>query len=256
LQIPTMCLSFSGPSRNRFVMNVFRWVLYLTFISATPAYASDCVILLHGMARSNASMSKMEAALVEAGFKTVNHDYPSTEHQIAKLSTDEIPKALSHCSSDDTVHFVTHSLGGILVRHYLSTRNLDHLGRVVMLGPPNKGSHVVDLLRGIPGYKAINGPAGLELGTEASSVPNVLGPATFEVGIIAGDKSINLILSTMLTNPDDGKVSVESTKLQGMSDHIVLHVTHPLMMRDKEVISQTVHFLRSGEFKRSKEMES
>lgn len=229
-------------------MNVFRWVLYLTFISATPACASDCVILLHGLARSNASMSKMEAALIEAGFKTVNHDYPSTKHQIARLSEDEISSALSHCSTDDTIHFVTHSLGGILVRHYLLSRNLDQLGRVVMLGPPNKGSHVVDLLRGIPGFELINGPAGLQLGTEASSVPNELGPATFEVGIIAGDKSINLILSSMLANPDDGKVSVESTKLQGMSDHIVLHVTHPLMMRDKEVISQTLHFLQSGRF--------
>lgn len=232
-------------------MNVFRWVLYLTFISVTPAYASDCVILLHGLARSSASMSKMEAALVEAGFKTVNHNYPSTKHQIARLSEHEISAALSFCSADDTVHFVTHSLGGILVRHFLSARNLDHLGRVVMLGPPNKGSHVVDLLREMPGYELINGPAGLQLGTEASSVPNVLGPATFEVGIIAGDKSINLILSTMLANPDDGKVSVESTKLQGMSDHIVLPVTHPLMMRDREVISQTLHFLQSGMFKRT-----
>ena len=117
-----------------------------------------------------------------------------------------------------------------------------------MLGPPNKGSEVVDAMAEIPGFELINGPAGLQLGTEKTSIPNSLGAEDFEVGIIAGTKSINLILSTMLPNPDDGKVSVESTKLEGMTDHITVPVSHPFLMKDEEVIRQTIHFLKYGQF--------
>ncbi len=225
-------------------------------LMASEASASDCVILLHGLARTNASMSIIEATLVEAGFETVNFDYPSTKYPIADLSETQIPLALDDCSPDMTVHFITHSLGGILVRHYLGNHELERLGRVVMLGPPNKGSHVVDVLRDFPGYELINGPAGMQLGTEPTSIPNSLGSADFEVGIIAGSRSVNLILSNFLVNPDDGKVSVANTKLDGMSDHIVLPVTHTFMMRDEEVVRQTLQFLKTGKFDHSETVQS
>ena len=117
-----------------------------------------------------------------------------------------------------------------------------------MLGPPNKGSQVVDKMHSFPGFKLFNGPAGMQLGTGELSIPNTLGPANFDVGIIAGTQSINLILSLMLPNPDDGKVSVENTKLEGMLDHITLSTTHTLMMRNSVVIEQVIHFLRYGAF--------
>ena len=146
--------------------------------------------------------------------------------------------------------FVTHSLGGILVRAYLYEHNIENLGNVVMLGPPNKGSQIVDKLHQLPGFKLINGPAGLQLGTDQQSVPNQLGAADFKLGVIAGTRSMNLFLSTMLPSPDDGKVAVENTKLEGMSDHIALPVTHPLMMRSDVVIAQVIHFLKYSEFKK------
>lgn len=117
-----------------------------------------------------------------------------------------------------------------------------------MLGPPNRGSHVVDALGSMPGFELLNGPAGMQLGTGQHSVPNQLGPANFEVGIIAGSRSINLILSTILPNPDDGKVAVEYTKLGGMKDHITVPVSHPFLMQDREVVRQTIHFLKYGQF--------
>lgn len=210
--------------------------------------AADCVVLLHGLARSDGSMEEMAERLREVGFEVVNHDYPSTEYPIEKLSRSAIREAISKCPDGSKVNFVTHSLGGILVRYYLEYHELDNLGRVVMLGPPNKGSQVVDAMAEIPGFELLNGPAGLQLGTDPSSLPNRLGAADFEVGIIAGTSSINLILSQLLPNPDDGKVSVESTKLEGMSDHITVPVSHPFLMKDEEVIRQTIHFLRFGEF--------
>lgn len=231
-------------------MIIIRYIAIFTLFISVDAESKECVILLHGLARTEGSLSKMQMALNDAGFHTVNKGYLSTKHKVEKLSKDSITEALSFCPTAKKVHFVTHSMGGILVRQYLSTKKITNLGRVVMLGPPNKGSQVVDKLKNAPGFNLINGPAGMQLGTGKLSVPNRIGPANFEVGIIAGTRSVNLILSTMLPNPDDGKVSVENTKLEGMSDHISLPVTHPFMMKNDEVIDQVIYFLKYGIFDR------
>ncbi len=193
-------------------------------------------------------MEKMAQRLESEGYIVVNHDYPSTDYTIEELSERVVREAHAQCPGDGAIHFVGHSLGGILVRHFMKYNELENLGRVVMLGPPNQGSHVVDAIGEFPGFELLNGPAGQQLGTDQNSIPNRLGPANFEVGIIAGTRSINLILSTMLPDPDDGKVSVGSTKLEGMSDHITVPVSHPFLMKDDEVIDQTVHFLKYGYF--------
>lgn len=222
----------------------------MSVLLPVKASAKECVVLLHGLARSASSLNKLAAALDKHGYHCINYNYPSTQADIPTLAEQAITAALSQCPNALTVHFVTHSMGGILVRQYLSQHTVDNLGRVVMLGPPNQGSEVVDTLRDMPGFQLINGPAGMQLGSDKMSVPNRLGPANFELGVIAGTRSINWILSTMLPKPDDGKVSVQSTKLEGMSDHISLPVTHPLMMNNPQVIAQTLHFLTYGEFSR------
>jgi len=232
-------------------MKAVKLFALLTLLVSTQLMANECVILLHGLARSDSSMKTMAAELNNAGYTAINYDYPSTRHPVEKLAYDAISDALSQCPEQSTVHFVTHSMGGILVRQYLSQHSIENLGRVVMLGPPNQGSEVVDTLHNMPGYELINGPAGHQLGTDIESIPNKLGPADFELGIIAGTRSINLILSTMLPSTDDGKVTVENTKLEGMKDHIALPVTHPFMMKNQDVIEQVIHFLKSGTFKKA-----
>ena len=210
---------------------------------------SERVILLHGLARSRRSFAKMERALKRAGFVVVNYGYASRRSNIETLAREVIPKALSQgLGKYRRTHFVAHSLGGILIRQYLSEQSIEGLGRVVMLGPPNKGSHVVDRLGGFPGFKWLNGPAGLELGTSKASIPNRVGPANFELGVITGTRSINWILSLMIPGVDDGKVSVENTKLKGMRDHLEVPVSHPYLMSDKRVIEPTIRFLKTGKF--------
>lgn len=228
-------------------MKSFLWVILFLSISFN-SNASDCVVLLHGLAKSNWDMKKIERHLNKEGFRVVNYYYPSRSAEIDKLAGKTINTALSQCGEYEQVHFVTHSMGGILVRYYLSQNTINKLGRVVMLGPPNNGSEAVDTYRKFPGFKQVSGPAGLQLGTGVMSVPNKLGAADFDLGIIAGTRSVNLILSTILPGKDDGKVTLESTKLAGMNDHIAMPVTHPFMMMNKKVIQQVVHFIRHGKF--------
>lgn len=224
-------------------------VLLLTAFA--PALAGDCVVLLHGLARTANSMQKMELGLTEAGFQTVNVAYPSREKTIEQLANIAIPQGLEGCRVKPDVkriHFVTHSLGGILVRQYLSESEIDDLGRVVMLGPPNQGSEAVEGLSGVPGFDWLNGPAGRQLGKGPQSVPLQLGPAEFELGIIAGNRTIDPITSSVLENPDDGRVSVADTRLEGMDDFIVVEHSHAFMMRMREPIELTVRFLKTGSF--------
>ena len=246
-------------SRNRVTVTLFlnrvTVTLFLLMV-AVPAAASECVVLLHGLARTSTSFSKMEEALQDDGFATANIDYPSREHEIAELATIAIEEGLGICRAIDDIekiHFVTHSLGGILIRQYLSTASIDELGRVVMLGPPNQGSSAVDELDGLPGFDWINGPAGRQLGKEGNSVPLSLGPVDFELGVIAGNRSIDPITSAVLDDPDDGRVSVEDTKVEGMDDFVVVGHSHAFMMSMPVPIELTKSFLRTGRFSESTE---
>lgn len=220
--------------------------------SAGKAAGGEEVILLHGLCRTSRSMARMERALARAGYRVLNVDYPSRTAPVEKLADDAIGKAVTACRQRGAgkINFVTHSMGGILVRSYLERHEIPELGRVVMLAPPSQGSEVVDKLGRWFLFKCLNGPAGSQLGTDADSAPNRLGPANFPVGVIAGDRSINWINSILIPGPDDGKVSVARAKLAGMSDFTVIHATHPFILRNGRAIRQTIEFLRMGKFNR------
>lgn len=206
------------------------------------------VVLLHGLARTPRCMRRLAARLTTAGFTVHNIGYRSTRLTIEQAAEQYLNKAFSSISETDTINVVTHSLGGIILRLYLSQNTMTNLGRVVMLAPPNQGSEVVDRLRHWWLFRWFNGPAGLQLGTDPLSLPRQLPAASFDLGIIAGNKTINLWLSTLLPSPNDGKVSVKSTQVEGMSEHIILPVTHPFIMRDKQAINHILHFLQHGNF--------
>jgi len=212
------------------------------------------VVLLHGLARTSRCMRKLAASMTNAGYQVHNIGYHSTRLSIEQATEQCLGKTLNAISKADTIHIVTHSLGAIVLRFYLSQNTMTNLGRVVMLAPPNQGSEVVDRLRHWWLFRWFNGPAGLQLGTDSASLPRQLPMADFELGIIAGNKTINLWLSTLLPSPNDGKVSVKSTRLEGMCEHITLPVTHPFIMRNKEVIALTLRFLQQGSFNAKHEL--
>ena len=213
------------------------------------------VLLLHGIARTAASLAGLERMLQAAGFRTLNLDYPSRTHPLEDLAGHVHRAAAGFIAADDApVHVVTHSMGGLLARAYLTrhrpaAQGRVVLGRVVMLGPPNGGSEVADLLVRTAPYRRIFGPAGAQLTTGGGdALRAVLGPVDYPLGIIAGCRSIYPLGSLVIPGQGDGRVSVASTRVAGMADHLVLPVTHPLMMRSPTVMRQTLHFLRHGRF--------
>ncbi|WP_205749277.1 alpha/beta hydrolase [Desulfopila sp. IMCC35008] len=197
-------------------------------------------------------MQRLEQALQNQGYHVVNIDYPSTEYGIEYLADMAVSNGISVCEEKgaNVVHFVTHSLGGILTRYYLEKNRLDKLGRIVMLGPPNQGSEVTDALEDQLLYRYFFGPAGQQLGTDPDSFVNSLGPVSYPVGVIVGSEAafFDRYFSDIIPGKDDGKVSVERAKVKGMSDFLILPYAHPYIMEEDEVISQTLHFLKHGSF--------
>jgi triacylglycerol lipase len=217
--------------------------------ASSPATEREVVVVLHGLGRTRLSMNRLATRLRNHGFEVVNLGYPSRRYGVAEL-TEQFDQELSanNLPSARKVHFLTHSLGGIIVRNYLNQRSLPNLGRVVMLSPPNQGSEVVDRLRNSFVYRFATGPAGQELGTDALSIPSRLGPVNFPLGIIAGSRSLNPLFSAWITGENDGTVSVERCRAEGMTDFLVVRHSHSFIMRSSVVAEQVVEFLRHGRF--------
>lgn len=212
--------------------------------------SDEHVILVHGLARSHRSFTKMAKALDKNGYTIVNVNYPSRKQHIETLANEYLSKAVKSCKDNGAqrIHFITHSMGAILARYYLNQYTLGELGHVVMLSPPNQGSEVVDKLKTFPGFYALNGPAGQQLGTSKNSLPNRLGAVDYPVGVITGNRTINPILSLLIPGENDGKVSIERAKVLGMSDYLVVPHTHTMIMHSDRVINSTISFIQDGRF--------
>jgi alpha-beta hydrolase superfamily lysophospholipase len=210
--------------------------------------AEGTVVLLHGLARSERSMRHLASHLREAGFEAHSIAYESTEKEPAALALDLQHELARCCREAERVHFVTHSLGGVMLRAVLRDYPVPNLGRVVMLAPPNRGSELADVVRGSATLRAALGPTAAALGTDSESLPNRLPAADFEVGVIAGTRTWSPLRSWLIPADDDGTVSVASTRLEGMADFVTLPVSHTFILRSREAARQTLAFLTSGRF--------
>jgi len=232
------------------------FLLLSLFKTASPSYSKvqvvkgEYVIILHGIARSKSHMQELADYLSDQNYDVINIDYPSTDHNLEGL-TKILKKEISQkVTEDKKVNFVGYSMGGLMVRIILNEQDYKNMGRVVQLATPNKGSEVSDFLENNWLYKKIYGPAGAQLTTNQKQIKNLLNDKIdYELGIIAGNFTIDPISSSIIPGNDDGKVSIESTKLKGMKDHIVVSASHTFFPSNKEVKQQTLYFLKNGKFK-------
>lgn len=209
------------------------------------------VLLLHGLGRTGRSMGMLASRLKAAGFVTWAPTYRSRHTAMPEIVDQLLPGlAVFRQSFDGPVHIVTHSLGGLVARALLAKARPDPLGRVIMLAPPNAGSEWADLLFSLRMNPIVLGPIASQLRTKRPDHDETaLGVVDYELGIIAGDRALDPVFPKLfLPRPNDGKVSVAATRLAGMSDHVVLPVSHTFMVNNRRVADHVLAFLASGRF--------
>ncbi len=212
----------------------------------------ETVILLHGLARTSRSMGTIRKCLEGVDFTVINIGYPWQRMNIEAIAKDYLAPAVKGALSySQKIHFVTHSMGGIILRHYLEHAAIDKLGRAVMLAPPNGGSELIDILKAREITQNILGPAACQLSTDSTSLVNNLGKTKVPTGVIIGSWSWNPFFSLFIPGLNDGKVSVESSKLPGMQEHLVAATSHSFIMYRRTIHKQVISFLRYGRFIRA-----
>jgi len=206
----------------------------------------DGVVLLHGLGRTPASLWGAQAYLEIRGFSTLNLSYPSRRASVDDHAAKLASRVKSFAEKVGDVHFLTHSMGGLVAWALIARERPKNLGKVVMLAPPLGGSEIADFIATQPFLRKLFGPAIEDLTCSAQR-----GPIDFPLGVIAGDRTLNPLLSYFfLRGPNDGKVTVARTRLPGLADHLCLPVSHPLLPWDGEALRQAVAFFREGAFSR------
>jgi triacylglycerol lipase len=227
-------------------------ILIMTNLVNIPAHATnkDYVIIIHGMAQSKKSLSKLADHLESCNYETIIADYPSTKYSIEDIAKNFVIKKIATLDKSRKIHIVGYSLGGIVARYVIDNHQIDNLGNVVLVGTPNKGSEMAKFLENNIVVHKIFGPALKDLRPNSDFwnkiKDNVSGN---HVGVIAGDFSMNPFSSLFVFDGlSDGTVSVESAKIDGMKDFLILHHSHYFLIRSKEILPYIENFLTYGSF--------
>ncbi len=205
------------------------------------------VILLHGLWRGWHAMEPLARELHRAGFSTVNIPYPSTRLPLEILA-ERLRREIASSTENQPLHFITHSLGGILLRLMLASEVPWCTGRVVMLAPPNAGSEIVDWANHHPPLQHLLGPAGAALGCEGilRDLPHL--PAAIEAAVIMGKRSSIPFFRKLLRHDNDGIVSAENGRLPGLKGFSVIDADHTFIQLHPETLRLAIPFLKNGEW--------
>jgi triacylglycerol lipase len=207
---------------------------------------NEAVILIHGLGLHSLFMIKIEYFLQKAGYDVYNIDYPSRKYAIDYL-TEYLYRKLKQKPLDSykSVHFIGHSLGGILIRNLLSKHRFNNGGKVIALAPPNRGSVLVDRLKHHRLLRMYFGPSALQLGKDSDFL-HQLKYLPHEYYVIAGSRYYSPFFRNWFEGLNDGVVGLESTIAEGMDmrHHSVFPVTHFMIMFNKKVIDKILEVLK------------
>jgi pimeloyl-ACP methyl ester carboxylesterase len=221
-----------------------------------PPMKGSAVLVLHGLGRTRGAMASLCRYLAEqGGYSVVNIQYPGTRQSIA-ASAGQLASIIRHLDGIDQVDLVGHSLGNLVVRHYLADQSGERPGRgpdprlhrMVMLGPPNHGASMATLLADNALFKAVTGQPGQELGRLWPWEDAELATPRFEFGIIAGGRGARQGFNPLIPGDNDGLISVETTRLGGAADFLVVPALHAQLHNDPRVWALVLRFLRFGCF--------
>lgn len=209
---------------------------------------TEGVILLHGILGEKKCMKKFADFLENNGYKTLNIGYASSKYDISTICNHIHAEILDFSNKVDKINFIGFSLGGLIIRAYLNINKPTNLNRVVMIGTPNKGSEIADYLKNYWIYKKLYGPAGQQLTTDQSNFREIFGNIYYELGVIAGESSVNFIANKIINQSNDGRVSIINTYIKGLSDHIVIKSHHRKLTSNQQVWKLSLDFLNKGKF--------
>ena len=205
----------------------------------------ETVVLLHGLWRGWRAMQPLARALEQEGFSTLNIPYPSGRMSIPNLVS-RVRSQVEKIPTDQPIHFITHSLGGIIVRSIFATEVPWKPGRILMLAPPNHGSEIVDWTKKHPILNQFLGPAGRALGSEGMTHELPQLPKDVEAAVIMGNRCSIPIFKKLLATENDGIVSAAGGRISGLRGFSVINADHTFIQMHPEAIRLGVHFLKTG----------
>lgn len=210
---------------------------------------SEVVICLHGLWRSVWAMEPIANYLNKEGFTTVSVPYASFRYELEDIVESVRILVKPWLDQGKKIHFVTHSLGGVVLKHLLEHAMLDEerekIGRVVMLAPPHQGSEIMDWLSNSP-VRHVLGPASDFLTSEKMSQHSQQFPADVEAAIIMGERSAIPFFRKLLDASNDGIVSVDKGHLLGIKEFKVVDADHTFIASEPDVLEMVSHFLSCG----------
>lgn len=205
----------------------------------------ESIILVHGLWMKGAEMSLLRWRLRRVGYRVYQFSYRSVARELGENAR-RLHEFVRQVEGE-TVHFVGHSLGGLVVRRLFHDFPEQRSGRIVTLGSPHAGSYVANRL-------SRSGLMRKMLGCSLTPLSGELFPwhSERELGSIAGSLSVGAGWFVRdLAKPNDGTVAVEETRLAGMTDHCVVHASHMGLLFSRIAAGQVIYFLRHGHFRQA-----
>ena len=209
----------------------------------------EVVVLVHGFSKHAQSMEPIGDYLAQYGYRFISVDYPSGEVNASEALALIHTQLAGCCDQARRIHFVGHSIGGLLIRAYLAEYQVDQLGNVVLIATPNAGSEFVEAMNRMPGYAEATGPLLQQMVPGEQGIPAQLPLPDYPVGVIAGSRTHNPLSWLLLPGDDDGAVSVSSTRMEGMQDFLVVPANHHWLRHDQRVLEEVLHFIQYDHFK-------